>query len=368
MAGELVDIDYGSLSTWDQYIREDVIKVYVATSKVLNLYRQAESYANLTYDRLDDELKKILLGGVIRMEDGSFGYTGNSSAKFYAYIIGLSLEDYSAYVHSLQTNASIPIRLKVTDPMKVGLSDKTVKTYVQEMNNLAKKVISAGGGHPPESASNVPLNNLNQVIETFKELLEALVNFTSVYNPKTFFVTSLTGNTLKAFLEAYEKLNNQEVMNAVFKRFGVQTLVDFSQRTGQKEFNIVGYTDVSLGRHITNLDKLAYDFLRDFKTNILQLESDIEKDYKSLLSYYINSTPLGRVLDSWPVQCHVPQSSNKLTVECGGKRYTLVEMLEEFSIPLLLYYDLPLGSRKDYFGEDYLVMKMVPRHRSIPRE
>nr|MCL7344834.1 hypothetical protein [Candidatus Aramenus sulfurataquae] len=331
-----------------------------ATSKVLNLYRQVESYIDLTYDKLDDELKKILVGGVIRNKNGSFDYTENSSARFYADVIGLSLEDYGAYVQSLQTNVFIPIRLKVTEPMEVGYSDKTVEDYVQDMNNLAKKIISAGGGHLPESVPSVSLSNLNQVIETFKELLEALVNFTSIYNPKTFFVTSLTGNTLKAFLEAYEKLNNPKVMNAVFKRFGVQTLVDFSQRTGHKEFNIVGYNDNSLGRHITNLDKLAYDFLRDFETNILRLESDIEKDYKSLLSYYINSTPLGKVLNSYgwsSVWCYVPRSSNKLTVECRSKRYTLVEMLEEFSIPLLLYYDLRLES-----SGDNLVMKMDTRH------
>ncbi|EWG06413.1 MAG: hypothetical protein ASUL_09724, partial [Candidatus Aramenus sulfurataquae] len=193
MTEDLVDIDYDSPSLWDQYIKEDVMKVYVATSKVLDLYRQVESYANLTYDKLDDELKKILLGGVIRREDGSFGYTENSSARFYRNLIGLSLEDYGAYVHSVKTNASIPIRLKVTDPMKVGYSDKTVEDYVQEMNNLVKKIISAGGGRLPESVPSVSLSNLNQVIETFKELLEALVNFTSVYNPKTFFVTTLTG-------------------------------------------------------------------------------------------------------------------------------------------------------------------------------
>ncbi|EWG06534.1 MAG: hypothetical protein ASUL_08984 [Candidatus Aramenus sulfurataquae] len=313
MAGELVDIDYDSSSLWDQYIKEDVMRVYVATSKVLNLYRQAESYIDLTYDKLDHELKKILVGGVIRREDGSFGYTENSSAKFYADVIGLSLEDYNAYVHSVKTNVFVPIRLKVTKGFK--------SSSVQEMNNLAKKIISAGGVHPPESVSRVPLNNLNQVIETFKELLEALVNFASVYNPKTFFVTTLTGSTLKAFLEAYDKLNNKEVMNAVFKRFGVQTLVDFSQLTGQKEFNIVGYTNVSLGRHITSLDKLAYDFLRDFKTmtSILYLESNIEMDYKSLLSHYINSTPLGRVLEFtwwWSAYCYVPRSSNDFMVTC----------------------------------------------------
>ncbi|EWG06868.1 MAG: hypothetical protein ASUL_07849, partial [Candidatus Aramenus sulfurataquae] len=52
-------------------------------------------------------------------------------------------------------------------------------------------------------------------------------------------------------------------------------------------------------------------------------------------------------------------------VECAGsvnKSYTLVEMLEEFSIPLLLYYDLALGSLKNYLGEDYLVMKMNSKH------
>jgi hypothetical protein len=92
MCGELLDIDYGSMSLWDQYIREDVMKVYVATSKVLELYRQVEQYANLTYDRLDDKMKEILLGGVIRKEDGSFDYTENSSAKFYKDVFGLTLD------------------------------------------------------------------------------------------------------------------------------------------------------------------------------------------------------------------------------------------------------------------------------------
>lgn len=180
-------------------------------------------------------------------------------------------------MHSLQANTSVPIKIKITNPIKLGSSDKSIKTYIQEMNNLAKKIIGVGGNYPQGNVVNVSLSDLNGVVEAFKELLEALLNFSSVYNPKTFFVTSLTGNTLKAFLEAYDKLNDQGVRNAVFRKFGVQPLIDFSQNIGQREYVIYGYRDTSLGRYITNLNKMANVFLHDFKTEIIQLESDTER-------------------------------------------------------------------------------------------
>jgi hypothetical protein len=82
------------------------------------------------------------------------------------------------------------------------------------------------------------------------------------------------------------------------------------------------------------------------------------------------------IRDAWWnwIQCFISQS-NPSTVMCENtysegyyrdwsKEYTLVEMLEEFSIPLLLYYELELEN-----DQDYLRMNLEPKHRVfIPRE
>ncbi|QKR00831.1 hypothetical protein GWK48_10950 [Metallosphaera tengchongensis] len=358
MCADLVDIDYASPETWDRYIREDIMRVYNVTSKVLNLFQQAERYANSTYDKLDGNLKRILLGGVIREEDGSFAYTRNSSAEFYADIFGLRM-DYNAYLQSLQLNTPISIRLMVTEPIKVGSSHKSIRDYVKDMNDLARRTIISSGFTPSREVENVSLGDLDRVLNTFKELFESLVNFSSVYNPRTFFITSLTGDTFKAFLEAYGKLNNENVRDRVFRRFGVVRLADFLR---DEKYAIFGYANNSLGRYITELEKMVYDFLHKFKPEFIRMDRDIASDYKSLLSSYLTSTTLGEVLDfSWwgSIKCVIPISNLPSTVTCDNtyspgyykyrsREYALIEMFEEFSIPLLLYYDLEIEKYSDY--------------------
>ncbi|MCY0860704.1 MAG: hypothetical protein OWQ54_09800 [Sulfolobaceae archaeon] len=365
MCADLVDIDYSSSTTWDQYIREDVMRVYKATSKALNLYQQVEKYANLTYDKLDDNLKRILLGGVIRKKDGSFDYTRNSSARFYKELFGLSM-DYAAYLQSLQLNTPIPIKLIRTEPVEVGL--RTVRDYIQAMNDLARRIVISSNFTPAMELENVSLSDLNGVLNTFKELVESLINFSSVYNPRTFFITSLTGNILKAFLEAYDKLNDENVRNSVFKRFGVIRLADFLR---DEKYAIYGYTVNSLGRHITELDKMVYVFLRKFYSEYISLDKYIVDDFKSLLSIYLTSSNLAEVLDfSWwgSIKCEIPTSDPLSMVSCHNtydpyyykyrsRKYTLMEMLEEFSIPLLLYYDLKME-----YSYNTLVLQLDPKH------
>lgn len=358
----MVHIDY---ETWDQYIQEDVMKVYETTSKVVNLYQQVERIVKLTYDKLDDNLKRILLGGVTRNEDGSFDYTKNSSAKFYADFIGLTM-DYSTYLQSLQLGTSIVARLISKKPMEMRLS-KSIKDYIREINDLSKRIIISSGFRPRE-VERVSLSDLNGVFNTFKELLESLARFSSVYNPRTFFITSLTGDILKAFLEAYDKLNDKSIRNSVFRKFGVVPLRMF---LNDERYTIYGYTDNSLGRYITDLDKQAYDFLRNFRSEFIRLDGNIEKDFESLLSYYITSSNLSEVLDFafWtnPVRCHIPLSNpSKITCDNSyseaykakyrSRTYTLIEMLEEFSIPLLLYYDLKFTT-----AQDAIIMELDPK-------
>jgi hypothetical protein len=136
------------------------------------------------------------------------------------------------------------------------------------------------------SYDKVNLSDPEGVINSLKNLFQSALNFSAVYNPRTFFVTSLRGNILKAFFEAYSKLKDDEARKNLFSLFGVELIIDFFNNQNQ-DYKIYGFKENSIGYEITNLDVEVYNMLKDIEKygfkNLIQITPNIVDDYKLFL-------------------------------------------------------------------------------------
>jgi hypothetical protein len=136
------------------------------------------------------------------------------------------------------------------------------------------------------SYDKVNLSNPEGVINSLRNLFQVALNFSAVYNPRTFFVISLRGNIYKAFLEAYSKLKDEEVRKNLFSLFGVDLIIDYFNNQNQ-DYKIYGFKENSIGYEIINLDVEVYNMLKDIEKyrfeDLIQITSNIVNDYKLFL-------------------------------------------------------------------------------------
>jgi hypothetical protein len=139
---------------------------------------------------------------------------------------------------------------------------------------------------PSISYDKVNLSDPEGVINSLKNLFQSALNFSAVYNPKTFFITSLRGNIYKAFLKAYSKLKDEEVRKNLFSLFGVDLIIDYFNNQNQ-DYKIYGFKENSIGYEITNLDVEVYNMLKDIEKyrfeDIIQITPNIVDDYRLFL-------------------------------------------------------------------------------------
>jgi hypothetical protein len=136
------------------------------------------------------------------------------------------------------------------------------------------------------SYDKVNLNYPEGVINLLKEFFQSALNFSAVYNPKTFFIISLRGNIYKAFLEAYSKLKESKVRENLFSLFGVDLMIDYFNNQNQN-YKIYGFKENSIGYEIAKLDMEVYNMLKDMEKykfeDLIQVTPNIVDDYISFL-------------------------------------------------------------------------------------
>ena len=212
---DLLDIPYDDMKTWENYVKNEITDLYKKSSTVLDLFEQAKQLNGKDFDELDESTKRILLGGVkVDTSTKQIEFTKNSSARFYRDVFGLSI-DYNEYITKKLTNLKVKTFVKFNNE----ITRSPFYSYVSSINMLAGKIIQTLKSRfnlPDISYDKVNLNDPEGVINSLKEFFQSALNFSAVYNPKTFFIISLRGNIYKAFLEAYSKLKDDEVRKIYF--------------------------------------------------------------------------------------------------------------------------------------------------------
>jgi hypothetical protein len=181
------------------------------------------------------------------------------------------------------------------------------------------------------SYDKVNLSDPEGVINSLRNLFQVALNFSAVYNPRTFFVISLRGNIYKAFLEAYSKLKDEEVRKNLFSLFGVDLIIDYFNNQNQ-DYKIYGFKENSIGYEITNLDVEVYNMLKDIEKyrfeDLIQITSNIVNDYKLFLKT-CNIDYNSYIPDEYIISGYTAQFGYE------GKK-NLVDVLEELSYRLLI--------------------------------
>jgi hypothetical protein len=282
---DLLDIPYADLKTWEEYVKNEIVDLYKKSSTVRDLFEQPAQLQGKDFEKLDESTKRILLGGVsLDPTTKQIVFTKNSSAKFYRDVFGLSI-DYNEYITRKLANLKVETFVKFNSE----ITRSPFYLYIKSINMRAKKIIDTLKSRfnlPDMSYDKVNLNDPEGVINSLRNLFQSALNFSAVYNPKTFFIISLRGNIYKAFLEAYSKLKDEEVRKNLFSLFGVELIIDYFNNQSQ-DYKIYGFKENSIGYEIAKLDMEVYNMLKDMEKygfgDIIQITPKIVDDYISFL-------------------------------------------------------------------------------------
>ncbi|QIW24536.1 hypothetical protein EWF20_10575 [Sulfolobus sp. S-194] len=347
MTDEILDIRYYDTATWNDYLNNEVVKLYSSVVKFIKIYDQVRNLVGKNVMDLikDEKYEVILLGGV--KEDGSF--TEFSVSKFYKEIFGLTFD----------TNAVVSL-LRASSTGIVPIQFKDIKLYnkLQTIYSNLDFVLRAKNITKP-NVSFPTLTDYKSVLESLREFAEVSLNFLSVYNPRTFFITSLRGSTLKAFKIAYPRLDKE-----IFNLFGVSPVWSFSY-LNNRDYEIWGYNDIVSGNYETftgnsigsALTIVNYNIFSLFKCTYsspslcytenphlyyINLDRSICSDYDNLISK-VKSSPFSVVfscdIENYSVWCR--HRSKDPPFYTGN----IVDFLEKVGLPLI--YVLKLSSIRD---------------------
>jgi len=245
----------------------------------LDLFEQAGQLQGKDFEKLDESTKRILLGGIsYDTTKKGIVFTENSSARFYRDVFGISI-NYDDYI--TKKLANLKVETFVEFNKNITSLTSSFYSYVKSISMRTKKIIDTLKSRfnlIGISYDKVNLSDPEGVINSLKNLFQSALNFSAVYNPRTFFVTSLRGNILKAFFEAYSKLKDDEARKNLFSLFGVELIIDFFNNQNQ-DYKIYGFKENSIGYEITNLDVEVYNMLKDIEKygfkNLIQITPNI---------------------------------------------------------------------------------------------
>jgi hypothetical protein len=334
---DLLDIPYGDLKTWEEYVKNEIVDLYKKSSTVLDLFKHAAQLQGKDFEKLDESTKRILLGGAsLDPNTKQIVFIKNSSAKFYRDVFGLSI-DYNEYITrklaNLKGETFVKFNSEITrSPFYSYLS--SIKMRVEKIIDTLKSRFSL----IDKSYDKVNLNDPESVINSLKEFFQSVLSFSAVYNPKTFFIISLRGNIYKAFLEAYSKLKDEEVRKNLFSLFGVELIIDYFNNQSQ-DYKIYGFKENSIGYEIAKLDMEVYNMLKDMEKygfgDIIQITPNIVDDYKLFLKNC--NIDINNYSDSYFTKYEILNYTVSLYrrgTHFGNKN--LVDALEELSYRLLI--------------------------------
>ncbi|MBB5254039.1 hypothetical protein [Sulfurisphaera ohwakuensis] len=340
----ILDIKYYDMNTWNEYFNQDVLRLYEATVKFLKIYEQVKNLSGKNaVDLIKDEgYKTILLGGV--EEDGSF--TELSASKFYRDMFGLDF-DVNAVISAIKVgeNINVPIQFEENELYKKVLNIYSNLDFILNTKGISKPNVSSP-----------PITDYRSVLETLKEFEETSLSFLSIYNPKTFFVTSLRGTTLKAFKLAYPKFNEE-----IMKLFGLSKILEISYLPDQKkEYTIWGYADMvnvtlnlndqvmgtSIGSAIMVIDHKISELFGAPLTYYTKLDRDVKDDYRRLFS---NIKPLfkgdkdyenfGCLIEKFNVHCSYRYTSKGIYFS-NHYGNNLINFLNDIGLLLIYVYQI----------------------------
>jgi hypothetical protein len=180
---EIIGFDYTSVEEWQKFVKEQILPLHKAISKIIKLRGHLEhlisdDLPNLIKD--NTSVRQILLGGV----DEKGEYKPNSLAKLFKEILGIAVnpKEWVSLCKQSGIDASEYIKCDFSDTEFLRFID-AIKKDVEKLLSLAE----IDNIEISEEDIEEICENPEKIVEELKAICRLLINISANHNYHTFF-------------------------------------------------------------------------------------------------------------------------------------------------------------------------------------
>jgi hypothetical protein len=202
---EIVGFDYTSVEEWQKFVKEQILPLHKAISKIIKLRGHLEhliggDLPNLIKD--NTSVRQILLGGV----DEKGEYKPNSLAMLYKETLGVLINPKEWVSLCKQPG------IDASDYIKCNFSDNAFLHFFKDIKEITEKLLSLikiDGQEVGEDEIKEILESPEKIVNELKEIYARLISISANYSYHTFFILN-TRCIPKYYMEqAYPKMKEK---------------------------------------------------------------------------------------------------------------------------------------------------------------
>ncbi|MDI6811494.1 MAG: hypothetical protein QMD80_07495 [archaeon] len=283
-------INYADKGEWKKFVEDYVIPLRDSAEALVEHWRYLKrEIEGVEIDGMEEDLKKILLGGV----DDEGNYLEFSVAKFYKDFFGVSLSvELPKYVTAVKEGATKGIKgmvqaqtyypgAKATHSIKFILD---VAEQTKKIANIAlsKGIIDTAAGSSSGIKHEELLMNPEAVVEDIGDFYNRCAKIAPNYNDYSLFILTIRSITRRYLEEAYPQFKDK--FSELQPFFGLVPLFEpnIEDRTRKAEYTIWYLPEGSFGGEIRKLYEMVWDYSSKFKDLLLQYFegiTDLKKEF-----------------------------------------------------------------------------------------
>ncbi|MCD6513297.1 MAG: hypothetical protein J7L07_00060 [Candidatus Odinarchaeota archaeon] len=277
-------IKYYEDETWKKYFGVDLAELYSCVEGFLILRdRLIQQVADKTVDELMKEsniYKDMFFGGFTG--DESKPLSENALARFYKECIGVGVENLPVVVSRLKEGLTLE---SAAEGIRCGIEDTLVVERLRKMSSKLKSVYKSLKPiiEKPE-AKEYKMDNSLFGVEALKDILNAGKKILPLYNPVSFFITSIYSIPSFYVREAYPRLFEESTKNLLNKygiRLGKLLEPDLPDEKIKREREIIGLVKGHVGYLLREIILDVYSlFQLDDLRKFFKIEDEFAKFVK----------------------------------------------------------------------------------------
>lgn len=253
---EIVGFDYTSVEEWHKFVKEQILPLHKAISKIIKLRGHLEhlirdDLPNLIKD--NTSVRQILLGGV----DEKGEYKPNSLAKLFKEILGISINP-TEWVSLCKQSG-----IDASEYIKCDFSDTEFLQFIDAIKKDREKLLSlVEVGNIDEEDIEEIFENPEKIVEELKAICRLLINISANHNYHTFFCLN-TRCILRGYIEqAYPKLKDNFESVAEFLGLEPKFVPDVKEGKIRSDYTIWGHKEAGFAELVYKLNKTIWKYTR----------------------------------------------------------------------------------------------------------
>lgn len=254
-------INYSYTNEWKKFLLDYIVPLKDSADVLMGYYNYLKSRVDgVEIDNIDEDLKKILLGGV----DDEGNYLDGSLSKFYRSLFGISLNvELPKYMNLVKQRATKGVKCMIVQWKQQCSYEDPFFRFVNATASQTNKIISIAESKgiidaillksPSSIDYQTLVKNPEEVLKLVENFYNKAVMITPNYNEYSLFILTIR-SIIRRYLEAAypEFKENFENLRSFF---GLQTL--FAPNVGdiekKREFTILYLPEGSFGFGIIGL-------------------------------------------------------------------------------------------------------------------